>query len=67
MFTINGLVFSYSDDFDLLSNINLDPAIITKPDSKYRTLVRLLRMLKNPSQIKFASPAKPNLYILAIG
>ena len=57
-----------TDDFDLLANINLDPALITvKPDSKYQNISELIEdSKKNPTKIKFASPAKPNLYILAI-
>jgi len=57
-----------ADDFDLISNINLDPAIITvKSDSKYQNISQVIEdAKKNPGNIKFASTAKPNFYVLAI-
>lgn len=55
-------------DFDLVSLINMDPAIIlVNKDSKYNTVKDLIEDAKaNPGKIKFASTAKPNFYALAI-
>lgn len=63
-----GLAQIKADDFDLLANINQDPALVmVKPDSKYQTINDLIEDAKaRPGAIKFASTAKPNFYILAI-
>lgn len=55
-------------DFELVSLVNLDPAIVlVEKDSKYKTFEDLIKDAKaNPEKIKFASTAKPNFYILAI-
>ena len=55
-------------DFDLVSLINMDPAIVlVNKDSKYNSIKDLLEDAKaNPGKIKFASTAKPNFYALAI-
>ena len=55
-------------DFELVSLVNLDPAIVlVEKDSKYKTFEDLIKAAKaNPEKIKFASTAKPNFYILAI-
>jgi tripartite-type tricarboxylate transporter receptor subunit TctC len=57
-----------ANDFDLISLINLDPAVVVvNADSKYKTFNDLLEDVKaNPGKIKFASTAKPNFYALAI-
>lgn len=57
-----------SDDFKLIANINQDPAmILVKPDSKYETVQDLIDDAKaKPGEIKFASTAKPNFYLLAV-
>ncbi|AEE92224.1 conserved exported protein of unknown function [Tepidanaerobacter acetatoxydans Re1] len=63
-----GLASISADDFDLIANINQDPAmILVKSDSKYNSAKDLLDdAKKNPGQIKFASTAKPNFYVLAL-
>lgn len=63
-----GLAQIKAEDFDLLANINQDPAIVlVKPDSKYQTIKDLIDDAKaRPGAIKFASTAKPNFYILAV-
>ncbi|MGL4671937.1 MAG: tripartite tricarboxylate transporter substrate binding protein [Cetobacterium sp.] len=55
-------------DFDLVSLINMDPAIVlVNKDSKYNSMKDLLEDAReNPGKIKFASTAKPNFYALAI-
>lgn len=55
-------------DFDLVSLVNLDPAVVlVEKDSKYKTFDDLINDAKlNPEKIKFASTAKPNFYVLAI-
>ena len=55
-------------DFELVSLVNLDPAILlVEKDSKYKTFEDLIKdAKKNPEKIKFASTAKPNFYVLAI-
>lgn len=55
-------------DFDLVSLINMDPAIVlVNKDSKYNSIKELLDDAKaNPGKLKFASTAKPNFYALAI-
>lgn len=55
-------------DFDLVSLINMDPAIVlVNKDSKYNSVKELLDDAKaNPGKLKFASTAKPNFYALAI-
>lgn len=55
-------------DFELVSLVNLDPAILlVEKESKYKTFDDLINdAKKNPEKIKFASTAKPNFYILAI-
>lgn len=63
-----GLAQISADDFDLLANINQDPAmILVEKDSKYQTIQDLIEDAKaNPGQVKLASTAKPNFYVLAI-
>lgn len=63
-----GLASISADDFDLIGNINQDPAIIlVKSDSKYKSAKDLIDdAKKNPGQLKFASTAKPNFYVLAL-
>lgn len=63
-----GLADVTADDFDLIANINQDPAVIlVKSDSKYESVEELISDAKNnPEQIKFASTAKPNFYVLAL-
>lgn len=55
-------------DFELVSLVNLDPAVVlVEKDSKYKKFEDLIQdAKKNPEKIKFASTAKPNFYILAI-
>ena len=55
-------------DFELVSLVNLDSAIVlVEKDSKYKTFEDLIKDTKaNPEKIKFANKAKPNFYILAI-
>lgn len=55
-------------DFDLVSLVNMDPAIVlVNKDSKYNSIKELLDDAKaNPGKLKFASTAKPNFYALAI-
>lgn len=57
-----------SEDFDLVSLINLDPAVVVvNANSKYKTFDDLLTDAKNnPGRLKFASTAKPNFYALAL-
>ena len=63
-----GLAQITADDFDLLANINQDPAmILVEKDSKYQTVEDLIADAKaNPGNLKFASTAMPNFYLLAI-
>lgn len=63
-----GLAQITADDFDLIANINQDPAIVlVKSDSKYKNIKELVDdAKKNPGKIKFASTAKPNFYVLAL-
>ncbi len=55
-------------NFDLVSLVNMDPAIVlVEKDSKYKNFEDLVADAKaNPEKIKFASTAKPNFYALAI-
>lgn len=55
-------------DFDLIRLVNMDPALLcVKPGSKYEDIdVLFADAEKSPGSVKFASPAAPNLYILAI-
>lgn len=55
-------------DFDLIRLVNMDPALLcVKPGSKYEDIDVLFADAKKvPGSVKFASPAAPNLYILAI-
>ncbi len=57
-----------ADDYELISLINLDPAVVVvNTNSKYKTFDDLLKDVKeNPGKIKFASTAKPNFYALAL-
>lgn len=57
-----------SNDFELVSLVNMDPAIIlVNKDSKYKNVSELIEdMKKKPNKIKFASTAKPNFYALAL-
>ncbi len=55
-------------DFDLVSLVNMDPAIlIVGKDSNFKTFDDIITAAKaNPGKLKFASTAKPNFYALAI-
>ncbi|MGL5122784.1 MAG: tripartite tricarboxylate transporter substrate binding protein [Fusobacteriaceae bacterium] len=57
-----------SADYELISLINLDSAVVVvNANSKYKTFDALLKDVKdNPGKIKFASTAKPNFYALAL-
>lgn len=61
---INGLCSVTADDFELICNINLDPGLVTVAEnSPYMTIKELISAAKEqPSAIKFASTATPNLY-----
>lgn len=63
-----GLAQITADNFDLIANINQDPAmVLVRPDSQFRTLDDLLQAARQrPGQIRFASTARPNFYVLAL-
>ncbi len=63
-----GLAQIDDSDFDLIRLVNMDPALLcVKPGSIYEDLSRLFSDAKaKPGTVKFASPAAPNLYVLAI-
>ncbi|MCF7933905.1 MAG: tripartite tricarboxylate transporter substrate binding protein [Spirochaetia bacterium] len=63
-----GLAQIDDSDFDLVRLVNMDPALLcVKPGSKYEDLSKLFDDAQaKPGTVKFASPAAPNLYVLAI-
>lgn len=56
------------NNFELVSLINMDPAIVlVDKSSKYQNFQELIEdAKKNPEKVKFASTANPNFYALAI-
>lgn len=56
------------NNFELVSLINMDPAVVlVDKSSKYQNFQELIEdAKKNPEKVKFASTANPNFYALAI-
>jgi len=63
-----GLMQNTVDDFKLIRMVNLDPAVVLVPaDSPFNTINDLIAEAKNnPGQVKFASTAAPNFYLMAL-
>jgi len=63
-----GLMQNTADDFKLIRMVNLDPAVVLVPaDSPFNTINDLIAEAKNkPGQVKFASTAAPNFYLMAL-
>lgn len=63
-----GLMQNTADDFKLIRMVNLDPAVVLVPaDSPLNTINDLIaEAKKNPGQVKFASTAAPNFYLMAL-
>lgn len=55
-------------DFEPICLVNEDPAVVLVPkNSPYKTIKDLIEAIKaNPGSIKFASSARPNIYLLAL-